>query len=315
MAKLIALAAGDIHFHDWKQFNENDERIQISINFLVELFLRSHEEHIPILFVGDMFHTPKGLTTKTIYLFNQMMQTVSDEFYSSRMYGITGNHEKDKEYSSFKAMSFAFPKIIYCIDDKAVKLNHCSLVGIPYSKRNVGVVDKIKEAAKVSGDKILLLHTELYGAPDPSGYELEPQNLPRNLNALFKDFNLVLAGHVHKFTQVEKNIYMVGAPNQQRKSDSGCKMGYLEIYDDFSVKFIECNISQFRYYKEGEEHENTNDFWIEIPKPKKLKKQSEAEFRPTMDKTTMAKRYARETGVKSLKKINALINILNETDE
>ena len=161
----------------------------------------------------------------------------------------------------------------------------------------------------------MLLHTALYGAPDPSGYELEPENLPRNLPALFKAFNLVLAGHVHKHTKVSDKIYMVGAPNQQRKSDADCVMGYLEIYSDFSVKFIKYDAPRFRYYKEGETHPDTNDFWVELKKPKKLKKGSEAEFKPTMKKEEMARQYAKETGITSPRKIKALIEVLNQTDD
>ena len=108
---------------------------------------------------------------------------------------------------------------------------------------------------------------------------------------------------------------MVGAPNQQRKSDMGCQMGYVEIYEDFSTEFVPYKAPQFRYYNEGEEHEDTNDFWIEVPKPRKIKKGSEAEFSPKMSKEAMAIRYAKETGITSPRKIRALINILNQTDE
>jgi len=313
--KIIGLASADWHFYDWKQFNENEERIFITIHFMFDLFLRAQSLRVPIFFPGDLFHTPKSITTKTLCLFNSTMRGFIREFNGVKIYGISGNHEIDGKYSLFQAACDAFPEVFECLDNKVLEINGYSIIGIPYIRRNIGLVDKIKEFAKIGGNKILLLHTELYGAPDPSGYIPEPQNLPRQLNALFKDFNLVLAGHVHKFTRVEKNVYMVGAPNQQRKSDAGCDMGYLEIYDDFSVKQVIYKSPKFRFYQEGEEHERTLDFWIEIPKPKKIKKHSEAEFKSTMDKTEMAKRYAEEKGIKSSRKIRALIDILNKTDE
>ena len=315
MPRIIAFCSADWHFHNWKQFNEKLNRTYVTIGFIHHLFSRAQKLKVPIWFSGDIFHTPKGLTTKVITLFNYIMKGYIYEFDDVRVLGISGNHDMDQGESLYKAVVNAFPSIFQCIDDGAIDHNGFTLYGIPYIRRNIGIVDRIKKISKNTGKKVLLLHTELYGALDPSGYEPTPQNLPRNLNALFKDFDLVLAGHVHKYTKVGKNIYMVGAPNQQRKSDAGCKMGYLEIYDDFSVRFIEYHAPGFRYYKEGEKHSDTSDFWIEIPKPKKLKKQSEAEFRPNMDKIIMAKRYAKETGIKSPKKINALINILSETDE
>jgi len=98
----------------------------------------------------------------------------------------------------------------------------------------------------------------------------------------------------------------------------GCDMGYLEIYeegDKLSVEFMPYPFPKFRYYKEGEKHENTDDFWIEIPKPKKLEKSDEVIIKPNMDKMKMAKRYAKVKGVKSKKKIHLLIDILNKADD
>ena len=312
--KLIGLATGDLHYHDWKSFNETFERTQVTTNFLAKLFNIADEKNIPIFHIGDLFHTPKGLSTKTLFEFMTMMATVRDN-YNVKIYGISGNHDLDQGVSLWGAMCFAFPDIFINIDNGYHKFNDFTLYGIPYIKRNVGLVKTIDWISEEPGKKVLLLHTALYGAPDPSGYELEPQNLPRQLPVLFKAFDLVLVGHIHKHTAVENNIIMVGAPNQQRKSDSGCQMGYVEIYDDFSVKFIPYKSPEFRYYNEGEEHENTNDFWIEIPKPRKLKKGSEAEFSPKMSKETMARRYAEETGITSPRKIKALIDILNQTEE
>jgi len=313
--KLIALASSDWHYHDWKQFNEEDARTLATNSFLSKLFWRSHDEKIPILFPGDLFHTPKGVSTKVLGMFTKLMSTVREVYPKSKLIGTTGNHEQDQGYSNFNSMAECFWENMLCIDNQSVTFTWGTIYGLPYRKRNINLVKEIKELSQRRGPKILLLHTELYGAPDPSGYEATPQNFSRESLALFKDFDLVLAGHVHKHTQVADNVYMVGAPNQQRKSDAGTEMGYLEIYNDFSVKFIKWHAPKFRTFHEGEEHEDTNDYWTEIPKPKKLKKSSEAEFKPTMDKTEMAKRYAKETGVKSPKKINALINILNKTDE
>lgn len=314
--QLIALAVSDIHFHDWKQFNENGDRTQVTIDILAELFCRSDEEDIPILFSGDLFHTPKGLTTKTLTKFTTTMDLVRSNFRNSLMIGITGNHDGSTGSSLWEAMCKAFPKQLVNIDNNFVHLkNKAKVYGLPYRRRNVDLVNLIKIISKKPGKKILLLHTELYGAPDPSGYEAIPQNFSRESLALFKDFDLVLAGHVHKHTQVMDNVYMVGAPNQQRKSDAGTSMGYLEIYDDYSVEFIPIKSPGFRTFNEGQEHEDTDDYWVKIPKPKKLKKQSEAEFSPNMDKTEMAKRYVKEIGVKNPKRVRALINILNDAEE
>ena len=312
---LIGYATGDIHFNDWKTFNTQEERTQVTIRFLSHLMIQAKNNSVPIFHTGDLYHTPKGLTTKTLSMFANFMETAIETYPGAIIYGISGNHDLDQGYSLWDATCKAYPKMFINIDNGVRRFKGFDLYGIPYKKRNEGLVKQIDFIANEPGEKILLLHTALYGAPDPSGYELEPENLPRNLLALFKDFELVLAGHVHKYTQVENNVIMVGAPNQQRKSDSECEMGYLEIYNDFSTKFIKFAAPRFRYYNEGEEHENTWDFWIEIKKPKKLKKGSEAAFKPTMNREQMARQYAEETGITSPRKIKALINILNQTDD
>jgi len=311
--KVVALAMADLHFHDWKQFNKNGERTKVTIDFLTYLFERSHKEDIPILFSGDLFHTPNGLSSNTILKFMDFISHVLKVYPNTIVLGITGNHDGN---FLWKAMCKAFPSLFLDLDyNYSTMKNKCRVYGIPYIKRNTGLVDKIKEISKEPGDKILLLHTELYGASDPSGYEPEPQNLPRNLNALFKDFKLVLAGHVHKYTPISKNIVMVGAPNQQRKSDAGCEMGYLEIYGDFTYKFIPYKALGFKFYKEGDEHPDTEDFWIPIPKPRKLEKHSNITFKPNMDKVRLAEKYAKATGVKNKRKVQTLIEVLKETEE
>lgn len=313
---IIGLATGDIHFNDWKTFNTQEERTQVTIRFLSHLMIQAKNNSVPIFHTGDLYHTPKGLTTKTLSMFANFMAVAEVDYKGVKIYGISGNHDLDQGYSLWDATCKVHNDIFIDLDNGYKSFDGFTVFGIPYAKRNEGLIKKIESFATHPSDKkILLLHTALYGAPDPSGYELEPENLPRNLNALFKDFELVLAGHVHKYTQVENNIIMVGAPNQQRKSDSECQMGYLEIYSDFSTKFIKFASPRFRYYNEGEEHENTWDFWMEIKKPKKLKKGSEAAFKPTMNREQMARQYAEETGITSPRKIKALINILNQTDD
>lgn len=315
--KLIALASSDWHLHDWQSFNEESIRTQVTVDFMVYLFDLADSYKVPILFEGDLFHTPKGLSNKVLSIISKVFNYIK-KTSKSQLIGISGNHEKDQGISLFETICRIYPENFKCIDHEKSGIsmaNGITICGISHTRRNEGLVDRIKEMAKIKGPKILLLHTELYGAPDPSGYDLEPQNIPRNLKSLFKDFNLVLAGHVHAYTQVCDNVYMVGAPNQQRKSDSGCKMGYLEIYDDFSVVFKQYSTPEFKYYKEEDGHKETDDYWVQIPKPKKLKKTSEAEFKPTMGRHDMAEQYAEEKGIKSKRKVKALIDILNRADD
>ena len=101
MKNIIALCSADWHFHNWKQFNEKLHRTYVTIGFMHHLFLRAQKLKVPIWFLGDLFHTPKGLTTKVITLFNYIMKGYIHEFDDVRVLGISGNHHIDQGESLY----------------------------------------------------------------------------------------------------------------------------------------------------------------------------------------------------------------------
>lgn len=322
MAKLIAISTGDIHLSNWKQYNTEGQRLKVSAEYLAHIFRISHENNIPIYFTGDLFHTPDGLSNVEISYYFPLFQTLQRRYPNAKLLGITGNHDyvtdKEGNVSSYvQTLSSMFPDTIVCIDKDPIKWQGTLVCGIPYLKHNRGFDEKVKHYQSFKQDKVLLIHTNLYGAKDPSGYEVdEVPNIPRNLGKFFKGFNLVLSGHIHKHANLWKDkIYMVGAPYQQRSSDSGTTMGYIEIYDNYMVKFIPYKAPEFRYYKEGEEKGNTYDYWIPIPKTDNFKKEAVQVFKANQSKETLAKEYCKVKGIKSKRRVTLLAHILNKADE
>lgn len=326
MKKLIAIASSDWHLNDWSQFNHNERRVKVSDKFITDMLIISHTEMVPILFPGDMFHTPAALTNYLIEHYNTFFSEASKKYPNARIIGITGNHDesevnsKGTEFKShFNSYALAFPNLITCIDHKSIYLKEqgISVCGIPYIKHNKGFIEALESFKNVKDPKILLIHTNLYGAKDPSGYEIdEVPNIPRNLGKTFKDFKLVLAGHIHKHEKLWKEkVIMVGAPYQQRVSDSGTKMGYLEIYDDFSTEFVSYDAPEFKYYNEGEPLPNDYDFFIEIPNPVKSKEKEIKTFNNITDKTLLAKKYFKVKGIKNKRRLNILIELLNKSGD
>lgn len=335
MSKIIALSSSDWHLHFWKQFNKNGARIEVAKQFIVDLFIKAEELKVPILFPGDLWHTPAGLSTKTFFIFSQLFNEIRKQFPNIKVIGIPGNHDQVEHskigYVSpnlFTAWCNCFPEIFIDVSFKFVEYKDFIVFGIPYISHNIGfdkfVKGKLREEVLRLGDKnpeklkILLIHSDLPAAIDPSGREIaQVESIPRNLGRFFKDWDFVLAGHIHK-PQImwANNIIMMGSPYQQRRSDSGCDMGYWYLYGDGTHKFVKYNAPEFKYYNEGEGHEDTEDFWIPIPKEIKLEgKKKTKKFNPKMDKTKMAKKYVRAKGIKDETKLNALINILNKVEE
>jgi DNA repair exonuclease SbcCD nuclease subunit len=330
--KIMALASGDWHFNDWNQFNENNRRLLLSETFMNNMAFEATELGVPIIFTGDMFHTPKGISTGAHEFMSKVFRHISEYYPRLEIWGISGNHDLSETNtptkqspSLFRAMCHSFPNLFKNLDfnTKEFPAKSVKIFGIPFLTHNTGlseVVQKLSEEADYSGDRggrnILVIHTDLWGARDPSGREVGTvDNIPRNLGKFFKSFDLVLSGHIHKYEELWPNqIYMVGAPFQQRKSDMGCEMSYLKIFDDLSVERVITNYPVFLEYREGETPGDDFNYWVKIPETKKREEKETKKFNATMNRTKMAKRYAEQKGITNTSKINALIEILNKVD-
>ena len=329
--KPLAIVSSDWHYHIYKKFNKDNSRTLVIEKFIHSIMAKSKELGVPILFTGDMTHTPKGISTGLHERLNTLFKPYDDrlrfEGGPNVIIGISGNHELEetnypekRSPSVFRANSIAFPNAIIEIDFSVYEAKNFVVCGIPYINRNRGLEEELnKLRAKIKnlkGPKILLLHSDAPSAIDTNGREvLSHSNIPTNLGKFFHGFDIVFFGHIHKYQKLWKNIYMVGAPNQQRKSDMGCEMGYLILYDDLSVEFIKTDLPEFRTYGEGEEIPDEYHYYTMIPKEKKSSIKVNKVFSNKSNKTNLAISYLRATKTKSRRKKYALIDILNQTGE
>ena len=331
MAKPIAIATSDWHYHIYKKFNKDNSRTIVIENFIHSIMDKSRELGVPILFPGDMTHTPKGISTGLHERLNMLFKPYNDKLRfeggPNIIIGISGNHEFEepnypdsRSASVFRANGIAFPNVIVEIDFMVYEAKNFTVCGIPYINRNRGLeeeLDKMRVKIKnLKGPKILLMHSDAPSAIDTNGREVASHSrLPANLGEFFKGFDLVLFGHIHKFQKLWKNVYMVGAPMQQRKSDMGCEMGYLIIYDDLSVKFVKTDLPEFRTYNEGEEIPDDYHYYTMIPKAKKELNKVKKVFSNKANKTDLALSYFKATKVKSRRKKQMLIDVLNQIED
>lgn len=322
--RLIAISTGDWHIHNWNQFNKGGRRLKVNIQMVKDFFILSHTKKVPILFTGDLFHTPNGLSNKLFDLITAVFTECFEKYPDAMFYAISGNHDlsevNSKEHRSpsyIVSLSRMFPRF-RCWDFQSSSpksLKPIVLYGVPYIDHNIGF-EKILDEFPYWDDtkRILLIHTNLYGAVDPNGYEAETENIPRNMSKFFKKFDLVLSGHIHQNKEVADGIVMVGAPCQQRKSDMGCEMGYLEIYDDLDIKFVKTNYPEFREYPAGEDIPDDFHYWL--PKVEKTKKQKSEtkEFSTDLTRKEIVNRYLQAKGIDSNIKRKALVNLLNSVE-
>jgi DNA repair exonuclease SbcCD nuclease subunit len=318
MPKLIARAFSDIHIHDYAQFNKEDIRIKHKFNLLREL----SADGVPLLFGGDFFHEDQQISNKIL---DYCSQELPEIFSETQLIGISGNHEMNEmnklgqmSPSLFRSICNFVPNM-YCVDFRQKWLNKDTAVfGIPYINYNMGLGEVLDmfymlPEYREAHYKILLIHSDLHGAKDTDGRKIgSVENLPIRMDEFF-NFDLILCGHIHKPQRITKKIIMIGAPDQQRKSDMGGKFGYWDIYSDMSYKFRKLKYPEFKTYDPSKDEIDDFHYWVAINSEKEEDLlYEERRFTNNISRKLLAKRYCKEKGIKDKKRINALKDVLND---
>lgn len=318
--KLLAITFSDLHLHNWKSHNDGMYRTGVGVSILI--YLANKYPDIPKLFPGDLFHGEIG---------PKLLGYVEEKWpknFRKSLYAISGNHDQEeKSYLDAETPSmvtyFSKKGRLINMDFQNDDLGDFNLHGIPYLTYNKGFMEAIQERVDNTPDNgkpnILMIHTDLYGATEIDGREVNTvENLPRDMGKAFEAFDLVLCGHIHKPQEIiPGHIIMVGAPNQQRRSDAQGTFGYWEIYQDLSYKFIALDtLPKFRFYDEGTEPENTTDYWIMLRKEADdVAEPSGIEFSNTVTHVKLAQSYLKATNENRLVYKRALINALREVED
>ena len=317
--KIVALVFSDLHLNQWAKFNENNERTLKPFSVLSLIAEKCNKLKVPALFCGDMFHKPNVLDTSLLVRFTQWQKECYSKYPRFRCYAISGNHE----LPSVNKIDNLTKSILDCfegfgpsewgfkiLNKESIDIGlNITVHGIPYIDHNVGLCEYISKLKLDEDSKnILLLHTDYPGATDTDGRRIDSvENI--NINTLNK-FDL------HKHQRLAKKVYMVGAPIQQRRTDKNCEMGYWELYEDLSLKFIPLdNFPKFIDVESEEEVNDDGNYYTVIPKQSRVEKIVEHKITKQLSKKRLAKRYMRTTGIKDKNRENLLINILNKSEE
>lgn len=326
--ELLAIVFSDLHLNIWSKFNQNNERTRES--FRVLSFLANKYPKVPALFCGDLFHKAESIDTDLLEMWVEYEPADRDEpGYQWEMWYIDGNHSlkhRNTVKKPIKSLATILQKrwmknLNFC-SAKLCSTNESFMVhGIPYIDDNVGVNEYLSEIIKKYGigkkgrthKHILLLHTTYPGAKDTDGREVEAPNAI-NPNLLNK-FDLVLCGHIHKPQRLSKKVYMVGAPNQQRRTDKGCKLGYWELYDDLSMVFKElADYPKFIDVESEDQVKDDGNYYTVIPPKPRKEEVTKHKITKRLSKKSLVKKYMRAKGIKDKTKQELLTNILIKTE-
>lgn len=323
MRKVIAIASADWHLHRFRNFDIDGSRLDWGIKAAREIMNASIKLGVPLLFAGDLLHTPKEIETET----NAKLQNLFRD-NDTHIAWIAGNHDMSEKNS----LTHRSPNHLDAIQGKITTLDlelHLGLHmpgiaiwGIPYMNSDLDLrksIDKLRPYAKAHSTsiKILLLHSDAPGAKTPEGFTInETEHIPRNLDKFFKEWDLVLFGHIHKPQQLSKRCYMLGSPIHQTAGDTGIEMGYWRVYSDKTMKFIPLkNYPKFIRLKEGEiKPKDTIDYYIDPEVVLVDEEVNMGEFNITNSKSKLARSYIALKNIKSKTRKRALIKVLNETE-
>jgi DNA repair exonuclease SbcCD nuclease subunit len=322
--KPIAIAFSDFHAFLWKKFNKGGSRTALLWKILKEVSDAAKKYNVPVLFPGDMFHNPKYLENALLreFVINYL------ELFEERLvhlYGISGNHDMSERNNYVqRSVSYGqtFSKVFKTYHDmdfqgwKLLNLgNDFMLYGVPYINGNVGFNKYLKSIIKNLNKKefnVLMVHTDLPGATDIYNRKIDEHEGVDS--KLFKHFNLVLDGHIHKPQRIGKNAYILGSPYQQTRSEKGLELGYWKIYRDRKPKFVAIDSPKFIDIPEGEPVPEDGNFYTVIKKPKENLGKISKNFHNRLDRSKLGKNYLNHIKELDKTKRKILLKTLNSVE-
>ncbi len=318
--KLIAIAFSDCHLNLWAKFNEDYFRTKVHFKIISKIKKVAKKERVPVLFTGDMFHKPESIDNELLDYTTKYFSKISQKDF--KCYFISGNHDMKlsntvgSESPSLITSLSRVIKWLIPVDFKSIELDNFTIHGVPYLDHNKGLNEVVSNIKLTKGKpNILMLHTDYPGAKDTDGSEVgSVENLNTNL---LDRFNLTLIGHIHKHQRLSKKVYMVGATHQQRRTDRDCELGYIEIYNDLSVKFVSLTDKFPRFIDVDDDQDVKEDgnYYTVLPKAMDTSQPSSSNIHTNLSKVKMAKLYMKERGIEDRDKVKLLINILKKVTD
>lgn len=322
---LLFITFSDLHLEIWKNHNEGNRRLKNALDVLRRIALICKKRGAISLFIGDLFHKEQGLTNSILDLCLPFLAKIwKGKFITI---AISGNHDQSKQNfiknespSYVKTLSKIFKGLI-CIDFSKYSHGDIDIYGVPYITHDLGLIDYINNLKLEKGKKnILMIHTTMPNAKDTDGREVHSNLHQTEFYDALKRFDLVLCGHIHSpfsFKIGKTTVIQVGAPQQQRLTDKNQDMGYWEIYDDLSVKFVPFkDYPKFIEIDNLSEKLNDKNFYVIKPKKREIKEREvkSSNFSNTSSRSKLAKSYCKEKNIKDKSKKEALIQTLKSVE-
>lgn len=288
------LAFTDLHIHNYKNFNDGAyNRLNNTLKVLKRVFNTADANHIEcILFSGDLFNNMQVMYTVDQYYTLKTFKELFEKYPNIHMYAISGNHDHafintldNPAINSLMQFDLIFDNF-HLIDDtvQMVELSDGTSIviyGIPYYEYPDQFFSVLKERTDKyePGEIDILLMHQMMGM---NGNIVQDHISPDH--PIFKNFSLVLNGHIHEHSQLAPTVYNVGTPLHRDAGDIGHKKGFM-IIDSVTkeVGFIDITDKYPQYIQKYADEELTeweaDQYVITTPRPFEVEGEDEQQIK------------------------------------
>lgn len=234
----LFVIGGDVHIHNWQQFNPIEanglpRRLNIGIHVLRRGIQYAGNFNVPLVINGDLLHSKNSLDPAVIHAVHQVF---SREFESMpRTILNVGNHEiPDKFNANVTTLDWLADVVEVVKTPHIIELPGVNLHVLPFSgdhKAQVARLMTLQSSRAVPS--ILAAHYPTNGV-DLGGYKLEN---PIEFSDFHPEkFHAVLFNDIHKHQPVGSNGYHLGCTHQNNFGEASYEFGWwLVTANDFDI--------------------------------------------------------------------------------
>ena len=257
ITKIIATA--DLHIRNLKRLDETKEQFEKFLKDVKKIVKKNGEENTRIVICGDLVHSKLTIASECYLMLSWFLHELDS---ICKTIVVAGNHDLNMsnldrvdsltpvfEMCKFKRVHFIDKELGYKSgykDDDNITWCLYSTFDLFAGPDNMELLTEGRE--KEGKTLVGLFHGDLNGAKNASGTALTGLE-----NSHFAGTDFVIAGHIHKYQEIEKDgarIVYCGSLIQQDMGESIGGHGYV-VWDvpEKKCKLVEVKNEKYGYYK------------------------------------------------------------------
>lgn len=247
----------DVHIPNSEENRPYMEMLKQGLSELLEVTKKYKKDEIRIVIAGDIFHNKIKTTNEAKKMFHEMLNELNSIGKTIIIAGnhdmLENNHNRVDSISPTFDIKDVYPNITYAdkvLDYKSGYIVDDNIIWALFSMYDKFArpnIDDLKE--KYPNAKIIgLYHGDIVGSVTDAG-RVSDNGIDTDV---FKDCDCVMAGHIHKFQEINKNgvpIVYAGSLFQQNSGENTSGHGFL-IWDVEMMKYEHHEVTnKYKTYK------------------------------------------------------------------